>query len=66
MVELFCNLYNLKEVLHMADAKNKDKIEREKCISEINTFTLISKCKTEQKPKPSPNPFKEDKKENKR
>lgn len=50
----------------MADVKNKDKIERKKCISEINTFTLISKCKTEQKPKPSPNPFKEDKKENKR
>lgn len=48
----------------MADMKNKDKIEREKCISE--TFTLISKCKAEQKPKPLPNPFKEDKKENKR
>lgn len=24
MVELFCNLYNLKEVLHMADEKNKN------------------------------------------
>lgn len=40
-------------------------MERKNCISEINTFTLMSKCKADKKPKPLPNPFKEDKKENK-